>query len=197
MKKSTPSSKPVSANPNGLSNTLLSTASRSSKIWSNFVSIILKSISIFPVSVFYDSDDGYGHASLTVAFMTPPVRIPKTDKNKDGTKPCKLCSEGKIRRKTTWMCATCEVPLCTRPLMGEEPETEGGGVLTHHARWHAARDLVAEHMKVHGLLKEGRESRKRSRDSMSGMEHHEMHHVDHMGHDLGVDHMKVENDEVV
>lgn len=32
---------------------------------------------------------------------------------------------------------------------------------------------------------------------MSGMEHHEMHHVEHMGHDLGVDHMKVDNEEVV
>ena len=26
-----------------------------------------------------------------------PVRIPKTEKNKDGTKPCKMCSEGKTR----------------------------------------------------------------------------------------------------
>jgi len=91
-----------------------------------------------------------------------PVRIPKTDKNKDGTKPCKLCSEGKVRRKTTWMCATCEVPLCTRPLMGEE-----GGVMTHHARWHTARDLVAEHNSVHFSLKNGREQRKRDRDSMN------------------------------
>lgn len=33
-----------------------------------------------------------------------PVRIPKTDKNKDGTKPCKLCSEGKVRRKVS-ICA--------------------------------------------------------------------------------------------
>ncbi|KAL7516563.1 hypothetical protein ACHAWX_001564 [Stephanocyclus meneghinianus] len=90
-----------------------------------------------------------------------PVRIPKTDKNKDGTKPCKLCSEGKVRRKTTWMCATCEVPLCTRPLMGEEPSSGEGGITTHHARWHTARDLVAEHLRVHASLKEGRESRKR------------------------------------
>ena len=30
-----------------------------------------------------------------------PVRIPKTDNNKDGTKPCKLCSEGKVRRKVS------------------------------------------------------------------------------------------------
>jgi hypothetical protein len=94
-----------------------------------------------------------------------PIRIPKTEKNKDGTKPCKLCSEGKIRRKTTWMCATCEVPLCTRPLMGEEA-AEGGGVLTHHARWHTARDLVAEHLKVHGNLRAGRENRKRCRESL-------------------------------
>jgi hypothetical protein len=100
-----------------------------------------------------------------------PVRIPKTEKNKDGTKPCKLCSEGKVRRKTTWMCAVCEVPLCTRPLMGEE--SAEGGVTTHHARWHSARDLVAEHVRVHALLRDGRESRKRNRESMIE-EHHAM-----------------------
>lgn len=87
-----------------------------------------------------------------------PVRIPKTDKNKDGTKPCKMCSEGKVRRKTTWMCATCEVPLCTRPLMDED-----GSAMTHHTRWHNVRDLISEHKKCHDDLKNGRESRKRSR----------------------------------
>lgn len=92
-----------------------------------------------------------------------PIRIPKTDKNKDGTKPCKLCSEGKVRRKTTWMCATCEVPLCTRPLMDED-----GSALTHHTAWHTERDLVAEHKRCHDTLKNGRESRKRSRDIAEG-----------------------------
>mmetsp|Transcript_19955 Transcript_19955/g.42818 ORF Transcript_19955/g.42818 Transcript_19955/m.42818 type:complete len:136 (+) Transcript_19955:704-1111(+) len=88
-----------------------------------------------------------------------PIRIPKTEKNKDGTKPCKLCSGGRIRRKTTWMCATCEVPLCTRPLMDED-----GACLTHHARWHSAKDLMAEHKRCHAGLKNGRESRKRVRE---------------------------------
>ena len=68
--------------------------------------------------------------------------------------------------KTTWMCATCEVSLCTRPLIGEETG-EGKGVSTHHARWHLARDLVSEHIKAHSALKDGRESRKRSRESIS------------------------------
>jgi hypothetical protein len=122
-----------------------------------------------------------------------PIRIPKTEKNKDGTKPCKLCSEGKVRRKTTWMCATCEVPLCTRPLMGEEAD-ETGGVMTHHSRWHMARDLVAEHAKVHAALKDGRENRKRSRESMM---HHDEEGMD-MGHDLSHhDDLKVEVEEVV
>lgn len=94
-----------------------------------------------------------------------PVRIPKTDQNKDGTKPCKLCSDGKIRRKTTWMCATCEVPLCTRPLMDED-----GSCLTHHTRWHSARDLILEHQTCHEDLKNGRESRKRARGSTADAE---------------------------
>lgn len=94
-----------------------------------------------------------------------PIRIPKTDKNKDGTKPCKLCSEGKIRRKTTWMCATCEVPLCTRPLMDED-----GSSLTHHARWHGVKDLITAHKKCHEDLKNGRESRKRVREEAGGID---------------------------
>lgn len=79
----------------------------------------------------------------------------------DGTKPCKLCSEGKIRRKTTWMCSTCEVPLCTRPLLDEE-----GASLSHHARWHVAQDLKADHDRIHAILKNGRESRKRARNEV-------------------------------
>jgi hypothetical protein len=48
--------------------------------------------------------------------------------------------------------------------MGEEPSAGEGGITTHHARWHTARDLVAEHLRVHASLKEGRESRKRGRE---------------------------------
>eukprot|EP00571_Detonula_confervacea_P012583 CAMPEP_0172311470 /NCGR_PEP_ID=MMETSP1058-20130122/14750_1 /TAXON_ID=83371 /ORGANISM="Detonula confervacea, Strain CCMP 353" /LENGTH=412 /DNA_ID=CAMNT_0013024643 /DNA_START=74 /DNA_END=1312 /DNA_ORIENTATION=+ len=88
-----------------------------------------------------------------------PIRIPKSDKTKEGTKPCKLCSTGKIRRKTTWMCATCKVPLCTRPLIGED-----GSALTHHTLWHTARDLMAEHERCHEEMKNGRQSRKRERE---------------------------------
>ncbi|KAL7509958.1 hypothetical protein ACHAXN_006837 [Cyclotella atomus] len=124
------------------------------------------------VKVRYHHSEKYQHI---------PIRIPKTEKNKDGTKPCKLCSEGKVRRKTTWMCATCEVPLCTRPLMNEEPD-ENGGVMTHHSRWHMARDLVAEHQRVHAALRDGRESRKRSREGAMIM-HHTEEGMD-MGHDL-------------
>jgi hypothetical protein len=86
-----------------------------------------------------------------------PIRIPKTDKNKDGTKPCKLCSEGKIRRKTTWMCAVCEIPLCTKPLMGEAAASSS----THFALWHSEKDLGPVHKRCFEELKSGRESRKR------------------------------------
>jgi len=108
-----------------------------------------------------------------------PIRIPKTEKNKDGTKPCKLCSEGKIRRKTTWMCATCEVPLCTRPLMDED-----GSSLTHHARWHSTRDLIAEHKKCHENLRDGRESRKRARESLGGEDENGGAEVDEGGDEV-------------
>ena len=87
-----------------------------------------------------------------------PIRIPKTEKNKDGTKPCKLCSEGKIRRKTTWMCAVCETPLCTKPLVGEDPS-----VPTHFALWHSEKDLLPAHKRCFEELKGGRESRKKAK----------------------------------
>lgn len=87
-----------------------------------------------------------------------PIRIPKTEKNKDGTKPCKLCSEGKIRRKTTWMCAVCEIPLCTKPLVGEDPSST-----THFALWHSEKDLLPTHKRCFDELKNGRESRKKAK----------------------------------
>jgi len=87
-----------------------------------------------------------------------PIRIAKTEKNKDGTKPCKLRSEGKIRRKTTWMCAVCEIPLCTKPLPGEESST-----LTHFALWHSEKDLGTTHKRCFEELKGGRESRKKAK----------------------------------
>lgn len=74
-----------------------------------------------------------------------------------------MCSEGKVRRKTTWMCAVCEVPLCTRPLMDEDP-----GALTHMMKWHSVRDLISEHKKCHDELKNGRETRKRARGDIDG-----------------------------
>jgi hypothetical protein len=65
--------------------------------------------------------------------------------------------------------------------MNEEPD-ENGGVMTHHSRWHMARDLVAEHQRVHAALRDGRESRKRSREGAMIM-HHTEEGMD-MGHDL-------------
>ena len=55
------------------------------------------------------------------------------------------------------MCATCEVPLC-----------EAGSSLTHHARWRSAKNLISEYKICHASLKNGKESRKRGRDSLEG-----------------------------
>ena len=44
--------------------------------------------------------------------------------------------------------------------MGEE-----GGGLTHHTRWHSARDLVLEHHRCHEDLRTGREARKRAKEA--------------------------------
>lgn len=63
------------------------------------------------------------------------------------------------------MCATCEVPLCTRPLLDE-----GGQAIPHHARWHSCQNLIEEHKICHAELKNGRDSRKRSRGGMEAEE---------------------------
>ena len=47
---------------------------------------------------------------------------------------------------------------------------EDGSSLTHHAAWHTAKDLIAEHKKCHDALKGGRESRKRMREDDVGLE---------------------------
>jgi hypothetical protein len=76
-----------------------------------------------------------------------PVRINDT-KGKDNRSRCKLCmsynkkaSKG-AGRNTSWMCSTCEVPLCVKCLIGEESDVRR----THHARWHLVRDLASENM---------------------------------------------------
>lgn len=92
-----------------------------------------------------------------------PIRIQKTEKNKDGTKPCKLCSEGKIRRKTTWKCAVCEIPLCTKQLVGENTSSA-----THFALWHSESDLLPAHKRCFDELKSGRDSRKKLKEEAAG-----------------------------
>jgi hypothetical protein len=84
------------------------------------------------------------------------VRIPRTEKNKEGRLICKLCSGGKVNRNTTWMCVTCEVPLCVDAL-------DSDSTLNHHVRWHQCVDLREEHLKCNQMLRERRESKKRSR----------------------------------
>ena len=86
-----------------------------------------------------------------------PVRIARNDKNKEGRLICKLCSGGKCNRNTTWMCSTCEVPLCIDAV-------DGDSSLTHHVLWHRALHLRVEHEKCNTLLKERRLEKKRGTD---------------------------------
>jgi hypothetical protein len=83
-----------------------------------------------------------------------PVRIPRTDKNKEGRLICKLCSGGKCNRNTTWMCSTCEVPLCI-------DANDGVMSTTHHVLWHSAFDLREEHERCNALLRERRLEKRR------------------------------------
>jgi len=98
------------------------------------------------------------------------VRIPKIDKaggyglgNKEGRLICRLCSGKTINRNTSWMCATCCVPLCV-------DITNGDAETSCHARWHACQDLVAVNQMLNSALREKRESKKRSRESMNRAE---------------------------
>lgn len=86
-----------------------------------------------------------------------PVRI-NSSSSKDRRARCKLCmaynrtaSKG-CGRNTSWMCSTCEVPLCVKCLIGEDDNV----MKTHHARWHTARDLVAENDLCHREVNESR-----------------------------------------
>ncbi|KAL7522923.1 hypothetical protein ACHAWX_007688 [Stephanocyclus meneghinianus] len=92
-----------------------------------------------------------------------PVRIPRTDKNKEGRLICKLCSGGKCNRNTTWMCSTCEVPLCIDTV-------DGDGEQTHHVRWHRCVDLREEHFRCNALLRGRREVKKRGLEAGEGMD---------------------------
>mmetsp|Transcript_32143 Transcript_32143/g.63993 ORF Transcript_32143/g.63993 Transcript_32143/m.63993 type:complete len:305 (+) Transcript_32143:92-1006(+) len=85
------------------------------------------------------------------------VKIPKSENNKAGDRACILCSDSKVKRKTTWMCATCHVPLCNKILLNEEE-----GSKTHHDLWHMANDLLAQHAICHEQLIKSR-GKKRER----------------------------------
>ena len=106
------------------------------------------------VRVRFHVSDKYGHA---------PVRIPKVDKNegyglgnREGRLICRLCSGKTMNRNTSWMCATCVVPLCV-DVSGGDPNS------SCHARWHGCRNLVELNAALNSSLRERRTSRKRSR----------------------------------
>lgn len=110
------------------------------------------------------------------------IRIPKVESNgecglgnKEGRLICRLCSGKTINRNTSWMCATCLVPLCVDIKNGDS-ET------SCHARWHGCQDLVAVNATLNAALKERRESKKRARADMEAEEaQHQQQHlpVDH------------------
>ena len=105
------------------------------------------------------------------------IRIPKIDKteggqaagavnhlgNKEGRLICRLCSGKTINRNTSWMCATCVVPLCVDIVNGDA-ET------SCHARWHACHDLISVNATLNNALRERRESKKRSRTAIEAAE---------------------------
>lgn len=92
-----------------------------------------------------------------------PVRI-STVGSKDGRSRCKLCmsyskeSKG-VGRNTSWMCSTCEIPLCVKCVKGEDNDVGK----SHFGRWHCARDLVSENMLCFDDVDR---SRKRNRESL-------------------------------
>jgi len=57
---------------------------------------------------------------------------------------------------SSWMCATCVVPLCVDVSNGDRESS-------CHARWHKCLDLVALNETLNSSLRERRTSRKRSR----------------------------------
>ncbi|KAL7550430.1 hypothetical protein ACHAWF_016002 [Thalassiosira exigua] len=112
------------------------------------------------------------HRSARYTHMS--VRIPKVDSsdgqyghgNKEGRLICRLCSGRTVNRNTSWMCATCCVPLCADVANGD-PET------SCHYRWHTCQDLVSVNATLNTALRERRESKKRSRESMDALEEEE------------------------
>lgn len=110
------------------------------------------------VRVRFHVSDRYGHVS---------VRISKINNNndpeghyglgnKEGRLICRLCSGKTMNRNTSWMCATCVVPLCVDVSNGDRESS-------CHARWHKCLDLVALNETLNSSLRERRTSRKRSR----------------------------------
>lgn len=98
------------------------------------------------------------------------VRIPKVDKseeygigNKEGRLICRLCSGKTINRNTSYMCATCLVPLCVDTCNGDAESS-------CHSRWHSCRDLISVNFTLNQALRERRASKKRSREAMSSAE---------------------------
>lgn len=93
------------------------------------------------------------------------IRIPKVEKsedspngigNKEGRLICRLCSGKTCNRNTSWMCATCLVPLCVDIVNGDSESS-------CHARWHGCQDLVAVNEQLNATLRERRELKKRSK----------------------------------
>ncbi len=87
----------------------------------------------------------------------------------NGTYPFTLTSFSySKRRKTSYMCSTCGVPLCIKSIKGED-----GNILSHHEKWHMIRNLIEEHRALNRKLQEYKDSRKRRRDEDEGDDNQE------------------------
>jgi hypothetical protein len=79
-----------------------------------------------------------------------PVKIDRKERSH-----CRLCHVRGIKnskRRTLYMCSTCEIPLCIKPL---KSDVERGILDTHFNKWHSVVDLEAERVRCSGdLLRE-------------------------------------------
>ncbi|KAL3787258.1 hypothetical protein HJC23_004132 [Cyclotella cryptica] len=121
------------------------------------------------------------HHSLKHQHM--PVFLPKTpkpDQNgkfKTNKRKCRLCQrlkdDGKVYRCTTWMCSTCQIPLCIKTLPSE-PSTE-----SHFVKWHSVLNLEEESARCSEALRRSMEiwsrerAKKRAREEEEDQDNYE------------------------
>ena len=106
------------------------------------------------------------HSSETIRHKSIP--IPVSEQNKEGRKPCALCSKTSkgLKRGTTRMCSVCEVALCRR--------TFGTDGETCHSKWHTERNLLECHALRVQMLADHRARKQEQGEGASSLEEKEM-----------------------